>query len=254
MSKQQREPYRLPPLENANAAGRLHRVLKPLVGQAGQRQLDQVASFFGVPPRPGKFEQALSDLWKQYELLAEDVAELQQSRPRDYATYKSKMQFIQESLHSIFLVGKTAVNVNVNDAAVASLEFMASGLPIEGDVPESDLDQLREALEALRSQVEQATDISPTLRKWLLELTRAMKDGLERFAIRGARGLSNELSVVIGELARRHENRQELKTHKGLFDQLKNVVELFDKVTAVAERCAPALEHFGPMVLAITAT
>jgi hypothetical protein len=135
----------------------------------------------------------------------------------------------------------------LSNEALTSLEFCASALPEEAHVKPDELQQIREAVDALFTQVRESKLKKP-LRDWLLELLSVVKRSIDLYEIRGPKAFRSALVTVTGELFTYGQPLQEVKEEEpevatklgGLFDRLATLAER-------AEKLRPWLEYAGPV-------
>jgi hypothetical protein len=117
-----------------------------------------------------------------------------------------------------------------------------SFLEIDSDVQEDDLDKIRDSVLDLRKLVERS-DISPTLKKGILELIRATEDAISRYKIHGARGLKRAYKHMLGEVADLygHASKEE-KEQSGVWNALTKHLALVDRAASTAMKCKSIAE------------
>jgi hypothetical protein len=136
---------------------------------------------------------------------------------------------------------------HLSNEALTTLEFCASVLPEETPVKPDELQQIREAVDALFTQVRESKLKKP-LRDWLSELLSAVKRSIDLYEIRGPKAFRTALVTVTGELAAYGQPLQEVKEEEpelatglgGLFNQIATFAER-------AEKLRPWLEYVGPV-------
>jgi hypothetical protein len=141
---------------------------------------------------------------------------------------------ISQTLYPVQL--HTAIR-ELTEAENPLLAVAATVIPQEGALTKDDLEAIRDAIESLRALVEGA-EISPTVRRTLLELIRLAQDAIARFNIYGARGLRRAFKAMLGETAELYglengEGRQEELKRTGAWAA---VVKLLKAVDSVASK------------------
>lgn len=238
-----------PRLEYRNSAGRILRVLQAFRGQNGSRPIPQVAPIFGVKATARAVHTAIDALWEDHDQLAQEILQFKDN-PDQYALFKSQLPSIEQSIHSLVIdSGGGSITTSVNNESVVALQFIAATMPKEGEVKEADIDSVRRAIAELRRQVDEAEDLTKTIREWLLELVRMMEDGLSRFEMRGGRGLRKELAAVIGEIVTRKSWVQEVKRKETLWEKLIGALDGMTTIANTAQAVGPLIEQAGPYLL-----
>jgi hypothetical protein len=104
------------------------------------------------------------------------------------------------------------------------------------------LNRIRVLVNELRAEIESATEFSQSVRAWLLDLVRIIRDSLDRYAIRGSRGIRRQFSTLLGELMRNWGTAEKVKEKKpGIWEKITTAIDVMDKVSSLAEKCAPAV-------------
>jgi len=137
----------------------------------------------------------------------------------------------------------------IGDAERAVLELAATLLP-QGDVLiKTDLDQIRESLAGLQKLTEEA-DISPTLKKSILELIRLTNDAIARFRIHGASGFKKRFKQMIGEAALlSQEIDKETVEGKSVIERVQKHLLTIDGVLARITKYKPMFDYLVPLML-----
>jgi hypothetical protein len=149
-----------------------------------------------------------------------------------------------------------ALNSNMrglSEAEKALLEVCATRIPQEDALEQDDVEKIRQSVASLRSLVEQG-DISPTLRKALLELIRLTEDAIARFHIHGARGLKTAFKAMLGEAidlyATERTNGREAEFKKsGVWQAIMRHLDTVDRVAARILKYQPVLEKGAQILL-----
>jgi hypothetical protein len=125
--------------------------------------------------------------------------------------------------------------------------------PQEEQSPIDESEHVRKLCDELRAGTLGSKDISKTLRDWLLDMVRAMRDGIDRYQIRGARGLRQRLHEVLGSLMLNWKLAEEVKKKAPtIWTRFIGGIEVVEKVSRFAEHSTKmlgavmkAIEHFG---------
>lgn len=184
--------------EYRNSAGRLLVLLDYL---APRGLLDAVQDLYEVKSKQHHHKQKatvdfLGDLHQLYQDFQQDMREVEMSDQQRKVLLDGLTQ-VEVMLYPLELGNKIR---SITGAERSLLTVCAAFIEQEGECTKDDLDEIRTSIGELRTQVESG-DISPTLRKVLLELIRLAEDAISRYAIRGARGLKRAFKAMVGEVA-----------------------------------------------------
>lgn len=91
------------------------------------------------------------------------------------------------------------------DGALAVLEIYAASLPEEGEIPFAELNALQGALREFAARVHDTEFESIDLKKWILDMLKALDLGIADYFINGAESLRRSTSYVLGEMLRYQE-------------------------------------------------
>jgi hypothetical protein len=141
----------------------------------------------------------------------------------------------------------------VGEAEAALLRVAATLLPEDGLVTDDDLRKIRESTSKLRSLVEQG-DISPTLRKALLELIRLSEDAISRFNIHGPRGLKKAFKSMLAEAAElygfmKSSEEQGEPSQSTTWSVIVCHLKMFDEIAARIMKYRPLIESSVPLLI-----
>ncbi|MEP3478452.1 MAG: hypothetical protein ABJZ55_04335 [Fuerstiella sp.] len=242
----------LPNPKYPNSAGRLLSLLSNI--PAGQQLLEVIPRLFDAKPTtPQSKQQAcLAGMMEMHRLYLEfrqdmmdaDISEEQ----RDVLL--NGLTSIQDSIYPTQLTGGFRAPT---DAEKSLLEVCATILPVDGQIKGDDIDAIRESISSLRTIIESG-DISPTLRKALLELVRLSEDAISRFSIRGARGLKKAFKEMLGEaaelygLSRGDDAAEELQSSPA-WATIVNHLRLVDSVASRLLKYKPLIENATQLLL-----
>jgi hypothetical protein len=248
----------IPPPLYENSAGRLLAILDALSTRNSTEKGLQFAEllvkvFYAPPYQPSDPSErseaayfALSFLHEIYRGVCEDVV----SDPHIKKDTRAVLQ------RSIVKLRETIFPRNIEahyrppaDTERSILELCATEFMREDRIGSDDLEKIREAIVGLRVVVDTA-DISPTLRKSLLELIRLSEDAISRYNIHGARGLRKVFKSMMGEAA---EIWQELppeeKQRNDIWQPIRKLLKVVDNAAAAAMKYKPLLEVVLPHLL-----
>ena len=145
------------------------------------------------------------------------------------------------------------ISITPHPSAVTALRYMAVDLPQEEAFVENEIAEIRRLCDELQNEIENSETLNKTLKEWLLDLVRMMRDGIDRFKIRGSRGFRKELYQMLGSMVVHYENVKKVaekepgiwtKMMQGL-DRVCRAAERFEKVKKVLTIAYKAIEYFS---------
>jgi hypothetical protein len=240
-----------------NSAGRMLEVFSRLTPPEGQSSAKfgrlEFANGLGVVDSWTAIFTAIADLNLEFETFTEDILQIAHNSPK-YQLFRSSLPVIQGVLHSIKIdVPANSAQVSVPKEATFALTFIADALPQEDAPDENDLRRIRELVNELQGEIESSTEFAQSVREWLLDLVRIIRDSLDRFAIRGSRGMRQQFSTLLGELMQNYDTAQKVKEKKpGVWQKFTSAVDLMVKITALAEKWKPAITFAQKLLPMIT--
>ncbi len=234
-----------------NPAGRLFKVLTEL-GQ-GQIKSDQLAVKLGTSSDWESLLNAMVEMRKEYVLLEAAVSDFKDN-PHKLAHYKEDLTHIKSAIDGINInLQNNHVQITPNPQALTALKYMAVDLPQEEAVTPDEIAAIRKLCDELRAEIENSQTLNKTLKGWLLDLVRMMRDGIDRFKIRGSRGFRKELYQMLGSLMVHYGNIKEVKEKEpGIWmkmmqglDWVCRAAERFEKVGKALKWGYKAIEFFS---------
>lgn len=187
----------LPEPAYQNSAGRLLAILTSLPNNAAY--IEAIPNLFGKDSKkPQEKQQAclagLLDLHNLYVEFQQDMQDVQIPEQQRAVLLKG-LAGLSQVFYPIQM--NTAFR-SPTDAEKSLLEVCATILSQEPVLQKDDIKAIRDSIVALRALVEDA-NISPTIRKVLLDLIRMSEDAISRFSIHGARGLRKAYKAMLAE-------------------------------------------------------
>jgi len=242
----------LPDPAYQNSAGRLLAILTAMPN--GVSYLDAVPKLFGTVGKTTEENQqaclvGLLEIHKLYVECRQDLLD-----PN-----------INEQLRKVILAGLTGLHQTIypitlnnglrapTEAEKSLLEVAATTISQEVGLREDDIAKIRKSVTDLRTLVEDA-EISPTIRKVLLDLIRMSEDAISRFNIHGARGLRKAFKGMLAEateiygLASGEGEREGLKKSNA-WAAILNTLKTFDEVSSRMLKYKPMLEYVSQLLL-----
>lgn len=102
--------------------------------------------------------------------------------------------------------------------------------------------QIRELVAELQQEIEASEDFSKLVKNWLLDLVRVIRDSLDRFAIRGSRGMRKQFSLLLGELIQNYDVAKKVQEKKpSVWQKFISAIDVMNKLATLAEHCKPAV-------------
>lgn len=223
-----------------NPAGRL---LAMLEGAKGSNEHNYLAKAWGIEADRSSIL-AVKGMYDEYELMRAAIEKFKGDSQK-YELLTQDLPEIEETLKSFNVSLNGVYGINVKQTGIIALRWISSHLPQEETADESELEALRQSLDELRKQVEGSEELAPVIRNWLLELIRIMRDGIERYSIRGSRGMKNELHRLLGDMV---ENRQFVNTIQketpAIWRQLTVAMDFMIKLATLKEKYGTAIDFF----------
>jgi len=235
-------------LEYTNPAGRLWTILKR-ISEKQNADLKHLAACFGVPDTWDSVLQSINDLEAEFQLLEGMVAGYKDNQKK-HALHSSKMGDIKKSLNQLTLnIQTNSYMWNIVPSAIVALEFMAADMPEEQGAGPNELEEIRRLCEELRTQIHACDSLNKTLKEWLLDLVRLMREGIDRYQIRGSRGLRRQFHEMIGSIVDNYDLVKEVKEKEPtVWQKMGKGVELMLKVSEVGEKATKALGFVSKLV------
>ncbi len=132
--------------------------------------------------------------------------------------------------------------VQINQTGVVAMRFIAADLPQDEEPTENEIETLRTIVSELQSEIESSEVFSKSVREWLLDLVRVIRDSIDRFAIRGSRGMRKQFSLLLGELIQNYDLAQKVQSQKPtVWQRFMAAIDVMNKLASLAEHCRPAV-------------
>lgn len=179
-----------------NSAGRLHDILTKLK-QKGN--LDEFRVALGLPDmRFASF--GVYHLFREFTQLKRDV-EILRGNSNKWNIYQQELPGIEAMIGTVSVSAAGGnYQYNQNPTAMQSLRYIATDLPEEESTPQAEINDVSSRIRQLEKSITSNSELTRTIRNWLLELCRAMHDGLAKYQIRGSRGLREGLHETLGSI------------------------------------------------------
>lgn len=236
--------------EYNNAAGRILDVFERFSVKNGQtRSLAEIAEAFGVESDWQSVFTAYCDLQAEYELLESEIDQIKENDAK-HALYRKNLPDIKKSIKSFsFDVKDDKGNCSISQIGLVAMRFIAADLVQDEPAELEDIARLRALVDELQSEIETSTDFTKEMKEWLLDLVRVIRDSLDRYAIRGSKGMRRQFATLIGELKQNFDFAEQTRdTTPSIWSKIISAIDIMNKIASLAERCRPAL-RLGKTIL-----
>lgn len=236
--------------EYNNAAGRILSIFEKLSPKSGQSyKLAEFAKAFGVAADWPTILLSYCGIREEYDVLVADIDQIKDN-PAKYELYRKNLPDIESSIKSFnFAINGDNATCQISPTGLVALRFIAADLSQDEEASDDDLKTLRQLVSDLQAEIE-ATDIfSKLMKEWLLDLVRVIRDSVDRYAIRGSKGMRRQFSVLLGELMQNYDFAEKTKTEKpSIWSKITSAIDIMNKIASLAEKCRPAIT-FGQKLL-----
>ena len=226
-----------------NAAGRILTVLEKLQPHSGKTcKLPQLGEALGVDGTWRTVLVAIQDVNDEYSSLCNEIEQFEHN-PAKYELYKKNLPDIGKSIHSFSLnmPAKSCV-CQISQPGVVALRFIAADLTQDAAPEDDEIESLRSLVSELQAEIEGSDVFSKSVREWLLDLVRVIRDSIDRFAIRGSRGMRKQFSLLLGELIQNYDVAQKVQEKKpSVWQRFTSAIDMMNKLASLAEHCRPAV-------------
>ena len=230
-------------IEYNNSAGRILDIIQKFGPLSGRNlKLNNIAEIFGVTSNWSAILIAIRDLQDEYELLCNEIEQVKDD-PAKYSLYKKNLPDIKKSITSFNInLAAGSCQCSIVDTSITALQFIAVNFPQDEAANENDIQSIRDLVNELQQEIENSDVFSKSVREWLLDLVRVIRDSIDRFQIRGSRGMSKQLSLLVGELFSHYDIIKEVQ-EKGpdIWKQLTFGINLMNKLATLAKHAHTAV-------------
>ncbi len=123
-----------------------------------------------------------------------------------------------------------------------SRQFVGAYLAQEEQVSPGELEQIRRLCDEVRKVILDSSELPKSLRTWLLDLVRAMRDGIDRYQIRGTRGLRHQLKEALGSVLLHNERVKEAqKKAPTIWMKLMDSIARVEKISRLLQHAMKAV-------------
>ncbi len=230
-------PLKMP--ERDNPAGRLYRNMRAIKNcmhvHAGGGSIESVATELNLLDKSSfSLVAVIGDLRDEVNELQKLVDEVKSENPFKYDLWNQILVSVNASLATFTCnLDQKICGFAIDEDSLNDLQLIAVDLPVEETVPPDELEKIRQLCDDMRKEVLASTTFSKLLKIWLLDLISLMQEGIDKYRIRGSRGLRKRFREMVGTLATNPEYMEQVKKEdpslweklaKG-FDWMKNVSE-----------------------------
>jgi hypothetical protein len=222
-------------IDESNPAGRLYKILSMAKGQPDTNKVGDVwALVTGIENNDIALTKGVLEL---YSLSQEIQRLIKINEGLNHTLYLSSFNQIDRSFFPLNL-GSTwnLVKQYLTDEALTRLQFCADELSrfySEESLAEEDLKDIVKKTEELFEALYNST-LPDTLRLCLLEEVERVRNAINMYKIKGAKGLKEALQGTIGAVVVNQEELQKAST--GNADVIKRIGELIDKLDSFTSR------------------
>lgn len=229
----------------SNPASRLHALLKQVVsGDPKKRMLDVWAEVLAVEDRHDV--EVARSLVMLNEMLDDTERTIKLNPKLNHAVYLSCFPQIRTVFSPMHLQSSReglAIS-HLTSEVLARLEFCAEALREEWSEVDLTPDELKAISEDLSDLIERvaSSDISPALRKNLLEVLETARIAISLYRVYGAKGLRKNLQSLFGFVyTERTALRKEAETNSDVLEKLGKWIDRIDSASAKALKVHKAL-------------
>lgn len=229
----------------SNSASRLIKILNTLRNNCNY--IDNFKIFYKADPKltPAALHilcyEGLSEIQLLYSQFKDDMHNSSMDQDQ-IETLLSGVKSIEDCIYPNQLGSKFRGLTETEDSL---LSVCAAFLQDEGKLTKDDITSIRESIVSLRKLIEDS-NISPTLRKVLLELVRLTEDAISRFNIHGAKGLKRALKSMLGEVAELYPNDIENESWK---NTILGHLKLIDGIASRVLTYKPMIENTAQILI-----
>lgn len=230
------------PIEYNNPAGRLLFVFERFSTKT-DAQFKDFSSLLGINDDCDSILLAIADVRAEFRLLSEEIEQFADN-PAKLNLYKKNLPEVEASINSFSLdLQRRVYSCDIAPTAIVALRFIAADLEQEEEADTNDLESLQSTIAELQTQILDSEDLVPSLRTWLLELVRLMRDGIDRFQIRRGRGMRKQFHTMLGDLMDHYDAVQTVKSqHPSIWQHLSTAMDGMIKLAVFREKYKPAID------------
>lgn len=222
-------------IDESNPAGRLHKILSSAKNQADSKKVSEVWSL--VLDMENNDVVVTKGVVELYNLSQEIQALIKMNNELNHQLYLSSFIRIDRAFFPLNLASNwNSVKPHLTEEALTRLQFCAEELSrfySEETISEEDLKDIITKTEELFNSLYESS-LPDTLRLTLLEEVERIRNAINMYKIKGAKGLKEALQGTIGAVV---ANQEELKNaDKTSDDVIQRLGELIDKMDSFASR------------------
>jgi len=222
-------------IDESNPAGRLHKILSTAKGQPDSKKVRDVWSF--VLSIEGDDVIVTKGVVELYSLSQEIQSLIKMNENLNHQLYLSSFNQIDKSFFPLNLAANwNSVKPYLSDEALTRLQFCAEELSrfySEESLAEEDLKDIIQKTEQLFESL-YSSSLPDALRLGLLEEVERVRNAINMYKIKGAKGLKEALQGTIGAVVVNQEAIKDAAANNA--DVLKRIGELIDKLDSFTSR------------------
>jgi len=222
-------------IDVSNPAGRLYQILSKAKNQRDNKKVREVwASVIGIEDNDIDITKGVVELYT----LSQEVQRLiKLNEGLNHQLYLSSFSKIDKSFFPLNLESNwNSAKQHLSDEALTRLQFCAEELSkfyTEESLSKKDLEDIIQKTEELFNSLYKSS-LPDTLRMSLLEEVERIRNAINMYKIKGAKGLKEALQATIGSVVANHD---ELKNNSDKnIEVLKRLGELIDKLDTFTSR------------------
>ena len=238
-----------------NPAGRLfqhlNNISKSLHPHSNSLSMATLANKLNITDSWEAISMAISEMNEDYRELKRIVIEEENVNPQKFRLWSITLDGVATSLSSFNCnIGAKTCGFTIDAHSLDNLQYIAVNLVEEKNTDLDDLEKIRVLCDQIRTEVLANEDMEKHLKTWLLDLVRLMQEGIDRYRIRGGKGLRKEFHEMLGAIASHPEYRQ--KTEKDDPTIWTKILQVYDLMKTASERVEFATKMIGWSILALT--
>lgn len=238
-----------------NSALRLHRFISALSGQATLVGASEALGLHKYSPE--ELVQRIAEAFTLVNELSEDI-EVQARNEREREHWRETAQSAWRCVGSITMrlgeppVAGGSFSITIPKNLLTGLKFIGSSFLEESEI-EDEVSKLRECLSELQQILKDSETLSPSMKRWLQDVVRIIRDSIDRYDTFGSRGMKKHFHELVGQLVLTWRSEEEVRNSKetepGIWEQLDRACAIFERIVFVIEKGPIALNYASQFLL-----
>jgi len=193
---------------------------------------------------------AVGDLREECNELQKLIDEVKSDNPFKYDLWSQILLGVNTSLATFICnSAQNSCGFMIDEDSLNNLQLIAVDLPVEETVPEDELETIRQLCDNMRKEVLASSTFSKLLKRWLLDLLSLMQESIDKYRIRGSRGLRKRFREMVGTLVTNPEYMEQVKNENP--NLLEKLVNVFNLMKDISERVEFGVKMIGRSLLAL---